>query len=82
MQYQRKHKYKNYNSLITNACVGFAVDCQPENIEWEKEQKVHASLERSLRENLTAKRFFYGFFLIVFLNFWNVKWLNSAIAAF
>ena len=42
----------------------------------------HASLERSLRENLTAKRFFYGFFLIVFLNFWNVKWQNSTIAAF
>ena len=26
-------------------------------------------LERGLRENLTAKRFFNGFFLIVFLNF-------------
>ena len=33
MQYQRKHKYKNYNSLITNACVGSAVVCQPERIE-------------------------------------------------
>ena len=42
----------------------------------------HASLERSLRENLTAKTFFNGFFLIVFLNFWNVKWQNSTIAAF
>ena len=42
----------------------------------------HASLQKSLREKLTAKGTFNGFFLIMILNFWNVKWLNSTIAAF
>ena len=52
IKYQRKHIY--YYSLITNACVSFAVDCQPQNIEWEKEQKVTIVIQEYIDGTLSC----------------------------